>query len=128
MPITLNWGDFDETFLVWNFTQNWTTEEFYDLLQELQRYAQPKKQPIKIMVDMRRSMKAPNNLLTLLRIAVKSNIQNIEKIVVISNSNFWIQMYQILVKTTHLDDNTPVTFVNSVDEAYYLIGGFAMSD
>jgi hypothetical protein len=77
---------------------------------------------------MRHSLGAPQNLLTLLRVAVKRGVGNIGHIVVISQSNFWLQMYQMLVKMNPTLRNTDVIFVKTVDEAYYEIGGYATTD
>jgi hypothetical protein len=128
MSITLDWGDFDETFLVWNFAGKWSAEEFYQTIEQLKQLSMTKPYAVNIMVDMRLSLAAPNNLLTLLRVAVKSKVQNIGRIIVISKSNFWLQMYQMLVKTAQLPETTPVTFVGTVDDAYYKIGGLAATD
>ena len=128
MTITLDWGDFDETFLVWNFNGKWTADAFYQTIEHLKQLSLSKPYPVNVMVDMRQSLAAPNNLLTLLRVAVKSNVRNIGRVIVISKSGFWLQMYQMLVKTAQLAETTPVTFVGSVDEAYYNIGGFAATD
>lgn len=128
MTLTLDWGDFDETFVIWSFAGRWTPEEFYTAMEKLRDYGASKPYPVKIMVDMRHSLAAPNNLLTLLRAAVKMNVRNIGQVVVITPSNFWPQMYEMLVKTVKLDGSTPVTFVKTVDDAYSQIGVYAEAE
>lgn len=121
MPIQLNWGDVDETFLILNFDGKWSGEDLYSSILDFFERISTKPHPIELMVDMRKSLAPPQHLVTILRSIIKRPHKGeVKRVVVIVNSNFWERIFSVIVQAApHIGKK--VAFVKTVDEAYLML-------
>lgn len=122
MPIHLNWGDVDETFLILNFDGQWSGEDLYTNIKDFFERVATKDHPIELMVDMRQSLAPPQHLVTMLRSIInRPHDGNVKRVVVIVNSNFWQRIFSVIAKSVQRNISKKVTFVETVDEAYSML-------
>ncbi|MDQ7035852.1 MAG: hypothetical protein Q9P01_13775 [Anaerolineae bacterium] len=50
--IEINWGDKDETYLLWRFCGDWTGETYFNSMLQLWRLMDTKNHPLNLHIDM----------------------------------------------------------------------------
>ena len=120
--ITLDWGDANESILVWTFSDNWTAEDFYLAIEKAETILGPKEKPVHIIVDAQQGFKPPKNLIALSKVGLKRGPTPVKLVVVIAKSRFLQNIYGIVAKM--YPGSLKVHFVNNANEAYQLIEEF----
>lgn len=119
--ISVDWGNQDETIIVWKFNGHWDATCFRHAVKKTMRMAKSKPYPVHGMVDMHRALTAPRDMMTLIRQAIRSNTAtNYGKWVVISESQLWVNMWQMTHRLYRLKPRK-IHFVSSVQEAYEIL-------
>ena len=121
--IGLDWGNADETILVWTFYDGWETQDFMNAISSSERMAANRshKSLIHILMDIQHTQDIPDDMLTLGRYAIKQGIANNHKglTIIINPSPLWHHLYQVL-KTT-IPHSIQILFAKDANEAYDII-------
>lgn len=120
MPITLDWGNFEETFVVWKFELFWTWDELYASLTRLREMLPQQTATYHMIVDTRRCMMPSNSLLANVRTVPRYMPANLDKIVVITTHNLLPALTQNLHRMGVMIPGQ-IIFVETVDDAYHLV-------
>jgi hypothetical protein len=120
MPITLDWGNFEETFAVWKFEMFWTWDEMYVALATLRKMFGEKNTPCHIVVDTRRCMMPSSGLISNIQNVPRYMPTNVDVIVVIASHNLLFSLNQTLKRIGILFPGK-IIFVETVDAAYNLV-------
>ncbi len=117
--IELDWGDADETILVWTFCEGWTADHYYQAIHDAEKMALASNQPIHVLVDAQHIFKSPRNLITLANAGLNRGTVPVKLIFVITQSGFLENIYHIMTRI--YPDSLKVHFVPNANEAYRLI-------
>jgi len=121
VKVHVGWGNEEETFLVWKFHDGWTEQNYYESHLVLMELAAAKEHPIGIIVDLRHVIKAPPNVMTIVRHIAAKRPANIGQMVLLVASAFWQRIFDMERNIApHAWDFTH-HFAKTVDEAYQLI-------
>lgn len=118
MSIVVDWGNAEDTFLIWRFDGAWTWKEVHSSFEVLHELSHDKAD-FDVMLDLRSCHSVQPNLLSHL-VRLSGNMpHNLRRTVVISHSPFLERFYQMLKSYTSaaLD----VIMVTSIDAAYNLL-------
>ncbi len=121
MSIFVDWGDADETIWICRFSGNWTANEFMTALNSTKTACADRKYLVDILADMRNSQTTPQNLLALLRIGTQFSYDHPGLIVVITSSDFWKRIHDLIIHTFFGSKPTGIHFISTVDDAYYFL-------
>lgn len=122
MPITVDWGDFEETILVWKIEGNWTLEDYLVSRDQGTALAEQRAPVIvDVIADMRRSALMPHNIVAVIRDALEVARFAEGIITVITPTNYWTQLVHSMQKTYFRTVKFPIVFVRDVDAAYELV-------
>ncbi len=125
MPIRIDWGDYDQTFLIMSFNGRWTADEYYRAINDLYKHASVQDHALELMVDLRYSVQPPQNLVTLIRSTLnQERSMTIDQVVIITQSGFWQQIFSVVRKVHGRELDTDVHFVESVDQAYSMLSAY----
>lgn len=121
MPIIVDWGNLEETIIVWKFRNRWDETDFYDAVERSATLTQSTDACVDYIIDLRQSISSPPNLLAMSRAAIQNhNFENQGRTAVITKSSFWQQLFDTLLSSVrHFMGH--VMFVDSVDAAYDVI-------
>ena len=117
--ITVDWGNHDETLLIFRIHQHWTLDEFKSMVQRSQKLIHSKQYPIYILADVQTASKAPHNFLPTIVRGLSSQPPQDIHIIVISKSVFWQRLWNMIQAFNF--HSIPVYFVHDANEAYALI-------
>lgn len=118
MPIVMDWGDADDTFIIWRFDGTWTWNELYSVLVDLQTITAPK--PVfDVLLDLRGCKDLQPNLLSHLIRIIKMLPQNHRDTVIVGDSHFLNTMHRMM--QPHVTLPGAIHFAKTMDEAYELI-------
>ncbi|MGB1285684.1 MAG: hypothetical protein ACPG7F_04040 [Aggregatilineales bacterium] len=120
MTILVDWGNYEETILVWKFSREWQTSHYMEALRQSNSLALTKAHQVNLICDIRMTTQRASNLMTLSRLVIQYRPANVDVMVIIVVNRFWKQMAEIL---THQGEGLPVPvhFVETVDAAYALV-------
>ena len=119
MSIIVDWGDLDETILMWRFPRQWDGDDILVALDESRRLAESQQHPIDVLVDMQQIRKSPSNLMTIFKFALSQPIVNIRHIIVISYSSYFRSIFNVMQK---MYPKLPkVRFADDANHAYEMI-------
>jgi hypothetical protein len=120
MSILVDWGNIEETLLVWRFGHRWTGEECAQALEDTNRLAQSKPHPVDLIADMRQSISHPSHLFSLGRHIFAALPANLRSVVVLGLNGYWQRITELLNRqVTYRCDN--IYFVDHPDDAYNII-------
>ncbi len=119
MGILVDWGDEDETILMWRFPISWTGDDFYQALQITQELVSEKTCAVDVLVDMQKALQSPTNLLPLFKNGLSKRIPNLRHIIIISQSRYFVSLYAVLQKLGR--DFPKLHFVENANEGYELL-------
>jgi len=121
--IEIDWGNFDETILIWAFHKNWTANDFIDAIGTStalihQRTTQG---TVHILLDIQHTQHLPSNMFAIGRKAIQRSMQSNHRglIVVINQSELWNRLYDVLEQM--IPNTLNICFAKDADEAYKLI-------
>lgn len=118
MPIVVDWGNVEETIIVWKFRKRWSEADFYAAVERSAALTKSVDMPVNYIIDLQHSISSPPNLLAISRAAMQNhNFSNQGVTTVITKSAFWQQLFEALANsvTYHIGH---ITFVSDVDAAY----------
>jgi hypothetical protein len=121
--IDVDWGDVDETILVWTFEDGWTAQDFMDAFTTSEEFVEEKTTPsiVHALLDVQHTVHLPNDMFTLGRYAINraSNLEFKGLITIINPTMLWVRFYDALkVTAPHAFD---VRFAQDADEAYKMM-------
>lgn len=116
MGITIDWFDEEETTLLWQFGESWTSEDFRRAYQNCAAILEPQNESINLIMDFTFSAIKPRDCLSYIRQFLKKCPHNLQDILVVSPSNFWRKIFQAVLEATNI--NRSIQFINSLDEIY----------
>ena len=119
MSVSSGWINVEETVIGLNFQGRWSAEEFYLHIDEFIQTVSARVEAIYLVIDLSYSTTAPENLMTLLRSAMKKMPPNIAEAVIISKSNYWPRVFLMLDSAGLMP--FPFKYVYNADEAYALL-------
>jgi hypothetical protein len=80
-----------------------------------------KSHPIDLVIDMQFSEGHPSNITTLMRSVIRKQHCNINRIIVISTTNYWESIFSIVQRMDTAAARLDVSFVASVEVAYAML-------
>lgn len=113
MSIYVDWGNQEETLIVWKMGQQWDAEDFIQARQQTRVMIASKPHEVAIIADIRHTLRHPRNILPLLRGSGHTPLPNMGLIIVVSRTSFWSRLLQQM-GVHHLK----VHFVEDLDAAY----------
>lgn len=121
--IELDWGNADETILVWTFHEGWETQNFMDAIAASKRMIANRshRSIVHILLDIQHSQDLPDDMLTLGRYAIRQAVASRHKglTIIINPSPLWHHLYKVLQTT--IPHTIRILFVNDADEAYEIM-------
>ena len=125
MGILVDWGNEDETILMWRFPMRWTGDDFYQALQTTQALVVHKTCAVDVLVDMQQALQSPTNLLSLFKNGLSKPIPNLRHIIIISQSRYFVSLYAVLQKLRR--DFPKLHFVEDANEGYERLDNLTLS-
>lgn len=121
--IDVDWGDVNETILVWTFEDGWNTQDFISAFTLSEQMVAEKLTPsiIHMLLDVQHTVRLPNDMFTLGRYAInRANKVGFKGLVTIINPTLlWHRFYEALkITAPHSID---IQFAKNADEAYQLM-------
>ena len=121
MSIHVDWGNHEETIVVWKFSREWESKDYMQALSKTSTLLRHTTQNINLICDIRLSVQRASNLLVLARLVTQHRPPHIGVMTIIVANEFWKNMADILTRQRS-GRPLPVYFVETVDEAYDLVG------
>jgi hypothetical protein len=118
MSISVDWGDAEETIIVWKFEQGWTRGDYYRAYHHFCKLIKQSNQVVNVIADVRRALPAPGSSLSILRHAIINRHSQVERVAVITVSTFPQQLFALVHRQLPGDWFDKYQFTDSVDEAY----------
>lgn len=120
MAITVDWGDADETLIVWKFGKSWTHSDFLSALVK-SNAMQSTHRPQHCIADLRQMIMTTADFSEIARALKHSNHIINGLTVAICHRDYWQTVYNDAISRV---TGRQVTFVRTVDEAYHLIDDY----
>lgn len=121
--IDLDWGNADETILVWTFSDGWTAKDLVNAIASSKRMiaSRSHRRIVHVLMDIQHSQDMPDDMLTLGRYAIKEAIDSGHKgmIIIINPSPLWNHMVGVLKSL--ISNSIQIEFANDADEAYEIL-------
>lgn len=118
--IIVDWGNFEETFLVFRIRNKWTCAEFQVAVQEAFDLIAGKSEPIGMIVDLQAADRPPHNLMNHAFRYVNACPLNLGPVAVLSRSDLWRRIWETGAMIYGTND-VNIHFVTSLDQAYTLM-------
>ncbi|QPC83203.1 hypothetical protein G4Y79_02165 [Phototrophicus methaneseepsis] len=120
MGLSVDWGNIEETFIVVKLDLRWSYDDYQQAIALVLQGIRSKNHPVDVIIDVRKAMSNPPNLIGICRDAITKFSHFDTRIVVISNSLFWQTLYST-VQRMMPNMVVDICFTASVDESYTLI-------
>lgn len=121
--IDLDWGNADETILVWTFSDGWTAKDLVNAIASSKRMIARRshRRIVHVLMDIQHSQDMPDDMLTLGRYAIKEAIDSGHKgmIIIINPSPLWNHMVGVLKSL--ISNSIQIEFANDANEAYEIL-------
>ena len=117
--IIVDWGNFEETFVVWKFNHKWATDDFGEALKELNALVASKPYRTGCIADMRYTYLSDKNLMLIARMLQNQVPSNLGCIVLIVSSDYIPRLYAHFKRI--VPNACEISFVQSIDAAYEFI-------
>ena len=119
MTIELDWGNAEETILIWTCDTEWTADEYYQAVYDCVEMIDQKPHSVHVMVDMQFNRMRPAMLLQLAKHGYRNRSHNVGSIVLIYRTGFWLFLEDMLQKI--FSKEFPLMFAQDANEAYSLL-------
>lgn len=115
--VRIDWGNADETFLVWRFEGGWQADDYVASVYEANRLADSKAYPVDIILDLQRSNMEVADIARLFRWGRDKLSENICLIIVVTTNPYWQNLFDLIgqVYGTH---RLPTAYCTTSDGAY----------
>ena len=117
--VRIYWQNSSKTALMWTFSGNWTSDEFYVALSEYRSLLLDTDNSTTVIIDLRKGF-GPDNLLVLAREGFCTPTDKIDQIIIVGYIPTWKSLFSILMYTLK-GFVTPVTFVETLSEGENLV-------
>jgi len=121
--IDVDWGDAEETILVWTFEDGWTAQDFMDAFKLSEEFVAQKLTPsiIHVLLDVQHTVHLPKDMFTLGRYAINraSDVGFKGLVTIINPTTLWHRFYDALKIT--VPHRLIIKFASNADEAYQLM-------
>ena len=121
--IDVDWGDVDETILVWTFEDGWTAQDFMDAFTISEKFVEEKTTPSRVhaLLDVQHTVHLPKDMFTLGRYAInRATKKEFNGIVTIINpTTLWVRFYNVLKVTA--PHSLDIRFADNSDKAYQMM-------
>lgn len=128
MKIHVGWGNEEEDLLLWKFENGWTEQDYYESHELLTDMCASKVNQVDVIIDLRRVIKAPPNILPIVRHAAAKRPGNARHVVFLVASTFWKRIFDMEKLVTPRSWQFSYHFAATVDEAYDLIDSARLHD
>lgn len=119
--IFVDWGDGDETFLVWKFDGDWNPGEVPQIMYQINEFASERDYPIDLIIDLQRASIHKGNVISMGYTIMSTLNSNIETIIAITRNPFWESIYATIRRVYHTKPLRTFNFVHHADDAYAII-------
>jgi len=121
--IDVDWGDVNETILVWTFEDGWGVQDFMTAFTLSEQMVAEKITPsiIHMLLDVQHTVHLPRDMFTLGRYAInRANKVGFRGLVTIINPTLlWYRFYDVLQIT--VPHSLEIQFAKDADEAYQIM-------
>jgi hypothetical protein len=121
--IDVDWGDANETLLIWTFSNDWTAQEFLNAFTLCEEFvaSRSNRSVVHILLDTQHTTHLPKDMFKLGRHAIKRCIDIRQKglIIIIDSSTVWVQMYDFLMRRG--SNSLHIHFAKDTDKAYQIM-------
>lgn len=117
--IDIEWMNSDESLLLITFHNGWTGNDYVQMIKEMSPIISSKPHLVNVFVIFHPSYSYPNQLVSIIHSSVKYYSDNVEFIVVITQSLFVQYMYHAIKPLLMLAYT--IVFTDSIEEAYRLL-------
>jgi len=119
MAIDIDWGNIEETILIWTCDTEWTAEDYYAAVRTSKELIESKPYTVDVMVDMQFNRMRPTMILQLAKFGYRNRCQNVDSVVLIYKNAFWLFLEETLQRIFSRDLN--LMFAQDANEAYHLL-------
>lgn len=124
MAINIDWGNLEQTILIWTCETEWTTEEYYEAVRESKSLIESKSYDVDVMVDMQFNRMRPTMILQLVKYGLRNRAQNVGTVILIYSNSFWLFMEETLKRV--LAGELNFMFAQDANEAYQILAKAAV--
>lgn len=122
--IDIDWGNAEETILIWTFYDGWKEQDFLDAIKFSEKLVARKTSSATIhtMIDVQHTGDLPANMFSLGKTAIQRGIEskNDGLIIIINPSELWLRLYEVMSKM--IPNNwLRVHFAKDANEAYAMM-------
>lgn len=117
--IKVDWGDHEETLIVWHFDDQWYAEDYACAIHQTNLLAMTKPHTVNIIMDLRRTSTLASRLLQTILDTLPDKSPNLYLSVMITTNKAWQTLFNII--TCIYRRESDVRFVDTVDAAYSLV-------
>jgi len=122
MSISVDWGNHEETLIIWKFVQEWNTVDIIRAIDATYTLLSLKPIAVNIILDMRHSKKRNQRISSLQRAFNRVFPTNLQKVIILSNSLYWQQFFQLVDQLLDDDKKQDFDYTSDVNMAYSLSG------
>lgn len=119
MTIELDWGNADESLLIWTCDRHWTHDDYYEAVQTCVAMINGQSHPVDVIVDMQFNKMRPQMLLQLAKYGFRHRSANVGTVVLIYRSTFWLFLEETLQSI--FSKEFRLLFARDANEAYSLL-------
>lgn len=116
--IVVDWGDADETLIVWRFEQRWKLNHYFKAVDTMALMANSKRHSVYAIIDLRRATRIPPRPLSIASYGIMRRPRNLALSVAISTM---VPHQQIFASLERWSAARYIHLVGHVDDAYNLI-------
>ncbi len=118
--ILTDWGNQEETLLVWKFEVGWTITDLYESIYAAKRMIESKTYMVDVIIDLRRSIQIPDGIISAVIYAFETLPSNTGTTAIITTNTAWQMLYTIITNVYRVGFGL-LQFVNTVDAAYSIV-------
>lgn len=119
MAIELDWGNAEESLLIWTCDTHWTTDEYYKAVEVCVDMINRQPHKVDVIVDMQFNRMRPSLLLQLAKFGYRRRSRNVNTVVLIYRNSFWLFLEDMLQRIFANEFN--FLYAQDANEAYALL-------
>jgi len=119
MSIIVDWGDADDTLLIWHFPHNWTSRDLQNAYGLANDILSKVNYEIDIIFDFGYTINPPQNTIQLCRGLLLHCPHNVRSVIILGRTRYWERIFSLVLRLQTFEHT--VHFVQTVDEAYALL-------
>lgn len=119
MGIITDWGDHDETILVWKFNRTWTAEEFNQAIEQGYQLMTSQPHTVDVICDLQASANMPTTIIHSAQRAYHNHPDNLGVVAILTRNSMWLSMFELM--NLNPMQLAIFQFVSNVNDAYAFI-------